>query len=127
ASQLMYSDDPTEFDVSREGKLTEKICGLFGKFGGIEFGVENISPVAYSVFSRNGKYRGIINLGDSPFRAERKTVAGAATDDAALEPVIEFASGRGNALVFEPHSISLYEVRYGGAEKNEADSGKTRF
>lgn len=85
ASQLMFSDDAAHFaHGGAEEAFTERLVALLDRLGGREFGVRRLSPAeaegghgslralgrraadAYLLYSRDGAYRGVLNLGDEP-------------------------------------------------------------
>lgn len=61
-SQIMYSDDPGKSNSKEEIKLTEEIIKIFEKYKNEEFGIKPVRENIYEIFSRNQKYKGIINL-----------------------------------------------------------------
>ena len=69
-SQIMISDDPSEFGQEAGGGLTEEeftreLLSWYDRLGNREFGVERYSPSnpdIYRFFSRDGKLYGFINL-----------------------------------------------------------------
>jgi alpha-galactosidase len=106
ASQLMFSDDTHEFGERAETAFTARVVDLFDALSGGDYGVERIvadRPLRdlYSVFSRDGRLRGIVNLSDKPWiePAERWDPAKA---------LVLRAARSGDRLAFEPRSMSLF-------------------
>ena len=60
-SQFMYSDDPGKAG-SYEIELTKKILDFIKPYDGEEFGIKMIKEDVYEIFSKSGKYTGMINL-----------------------------------------------------------------
>lgn len=67
ASQIMYSDDPSEFKVPESTSFTEHIVSLYQRFSNEEFGLVNNTMDTYFIASKSQKYCGIINLSDNPY------------------------------------------------------------
>ena len=103
ASQIMFSDDTHDFGESRELAFTERLVGLFDALAGREYGAERAAPEVYSIFSRDGRVRGVANLGEAPWSARGY--------DAAQALVLHAAQAGDGALAFAPRSISLFENR----------------
>ncbi len=64
-SQYMYSDDPGNAG-QYEKELTEKILAFNSKYQDEEFGITQISDDFFEIYSKSGKYKGFINLGNKP-------------------------------------------------------------
>lgn len=117
ASQIMHSDDPVHFDSEKEGAFTRKILGFYKLFENEDFGVENRDSTSYFIFSKsrdsqNPKYTGFINLGEKPINIERTELISRFNDRPEnLETVIEYGNRNGEIFTFEPHSISIYEIK----------------
>ena len=104
ASQLLMSDDPSEFGVERaeaaggsanathaagaeagglsEPEFTRELLALFEKLGTRDFGVERYSlsnPDIYRFFSRDGDLHGLINLSDRTQVLETESPSGEST------------------------------------------------
>ena len=60
-SQLMYSDDPGK-EGEDEKLLTKVILDFAEKYQDEEFGLKQTEEDVYEVFSKSGKYKGVINL-----------------------------------------------------------------
>jgi alpha-galactosidase len=102
ASQIMFSDDTAEFGDPAEAAFTARIIALYDALSGREYGAERVSAGkrdVYSVFSRDGSVKGIVNLSDHPW-----TAAGFDPSKA----LVLRASRVEGALAFEPRSISLF-------------------
>jgi alpha-galactosidase len=102
ASQIMFSDDTREFGEEGERAFTARIIALYDRIGRREFAAERSARDVYALASRDGAIRGIANLSDSGWKGPGFDLARALV--AHVEPV------RGGGLVYEPHSISLYET-----------------
>ncbi|WP_407426442.1 glycoside hydrolase family 36 protein [Treponema sp.] len=112
ASQIMHSDDPVHFNNEKEGGFTDKITSLYKTFENEDFGVENRDSVTYFIFSKNEKYAGFINLSEKPVYIERcELVSRFKERPENLETVVEYAERTNEGFIFEPHSISIYEVK----------------
>lgn len=112
ASQTMHSDDPVHFDAEKEGAFTKKIEQLYKLFEDEDFGVENRNATSYFIFSKNGKYTGFINLGDEPVYIERiELLSRFSAKSENLESVVDYADRTSEGFTFEPHSISVYEMK----------------
>ena len=117
ASQIMHSDDPVHFDSEKEGSFTKKICSLYEQFGEEDFGVENKTSLCYFIFSKNRdsenpKYTGFINLGEKPVYIDRSELVSRFSKRVEnLEAVVNYGEKTDEGYIFEPHSISLYEVK----------------
>jgi alpha-galactosidase len=103
ASQIMFSDDAHEFGA--EAAFTARMIGLFDRLAGGEYGAERMSAEGvdrdvYSIFSRDGRVRGIANLSDKPWKASGYDPAKA---------FLLHATRAEGSLAFDPHSISLFE------------------
>ena len=61
-SQFMYSDDPGKAGKDEE-IISNNILAFSQKFQNEEFGITQISSDVYKIFSKSGKYKGIIDLG----------------------------------------------------------------
>ncbi len=110
ASQIMFSDDASEFGT--EASFTERVVALYDRLEGLEFGAERLSPGAggcsgadlYRVFSRDGRIRGWINLGD-----RRAPVAGPEAEWARIaERIVLGGRFDADGIALEPRSISLF-------------------
>jgi alpha-galactosidase len=78
ASQIMFSDDPSEFGRDEEGRsrgkpclgekdFTEELLSLYDRLRGHEFGIERLdgpSRELYRFFARDGAIFGCVNLSD---------------------------------------------------------------
>jgi alpha-galactosidase len=102
ASQIMFSDDTHEFGGAEEAAFTSRIVGLYDRLAGGDYGAERIEKDLYSIFSRDGKLRGIVNLSDRP-RA-------AAGFDRAKALVLHAEGAEGGKLALAPRSVSLFEA-----------------
>jgi alpha-galactosidase len=100
ASQIMFSDDAHEFGEAGEAVFTARTVGLFDRLSGGEYGAERIARDVYSVFGRDGRIRGVVNLSDGSYAA-------AGFDPA--KAIVMHAARAGVELAFEPHSISIFE------------------
>jgi alpha-galactosidase len=101
ASQLMFSDDTHEFGEDGEAAFTARVVGLYDRLTGGEYGAERIEKDVYSVFSRDGRVKGVANLSEKRFRAG---------GFAGLKAIVAHAeSAGGGTTAFAPRSISLYE------------------
>lgn len=121
ASQLMFSDDAAHFaSGGAEEAFTERLVELLERLGGREFGVRRLSPAeaqggygslkalgrrapdAYLIYSRDGAYRGVLNLGDEPLAvAGDWGRAASALRDGRL-PDGRFAGRSASLFEFEP-------------------------
>jgi alpha-galactosidase len=101
-SQLMFSDDPAEFGEAREVEFTRRIVGLFDELSGGEYGAERLARDVYSLFSRDGRVRGVANLSNRPW-------AGSGYDSA--QALVLHAERSGDSLAFAARSISLFSTR----------------
>jgi len=105
ASQIMFSDDPAKFGSPGESDFTKRVVELYDSLAGGEYGAERIlgergvAEDVYSIFSRDGRLRGIANLSDRPW------AAGAYDPSRAI---VLHAERAGPGLTFEPRSISLF-------------------
>jgi alpha-galactosidase len=102
ASQIMFSDDAGEFGDPAERALTERMVALYDRLSGREYGAERVGRFVFSVFSRDGKLRGIANLSERVFEAPEGKYSGGAA-------LVEHAERSGGLVRFAPHTISLYE------------------
>jgi alpha-galactosidase len=64
-SQLMFSDDTQDFGEGGDAVFTARVVGLYDALAGGEYGAERIARDVYSVFSRDGRVRGIANLANA--------------------------------------------------------------
>ncbi|WP_191014569.1 glycoside hydrolase family 36 protein [Treponema zioleckii] len=117
ASQIMHSDDPVNFNTQNEGYFTSMVETLYEKFEGEEFGHVNKTSTEYFIFNKKGTFTGFINLGDEKVRVKKSDLRlanGTVPPEANLSRVVEFGSreieGEIESFVFEPHSISIYEI-----------------
>lgn len=62
-SQLMYSDDPGKEDAE-EKMMTKILIDYAEKYENEEFGITQTAEDFYKIFTKSGKYHGIINLKD---------------------------------------------------------------
>jgi alpha-galactosidase len=100
ASQIMFSDDTQEFGEPEEAAFTARVVGLYDSLADREYGAERVGPDVYSIFSRDGRVRGVVNLSNRPWSASGY--------DPAEALVLHAARGEG-ALAFEPRSMSVFE------------------
>jgi alpha-galactosidase len=100
ASQIMFSDDTHDFGTPAELAFTARIVALFDRLSGREYGALRLAKDIYSIFSRDGRIRGLANLSTRPFRA-----TGYDQD----RSIVLHAERDGDALSFDPRSISLFE------------------
>jgi len=103
ASQVMFSDDASGFGA--EAAFTERLVALYDRLGGREFGAERLGPDLYRVFSRDGRVRGWINLGDRPALVAAAEAAAAE----GMEALVRCASPGPRGLALERRSIALFE------------------
>ena len=100
ASQIMFSDGADDFEDPLVVAFTNRIIDLFDRLAGRRFGVLRIGRDLYSLFAEDGAISGIVNLSDQarpgPDRDGKKAIV-----------AHTYQSSRG--LLFEPHSISLFE------------------
>ena len=66
-SQLMYSDDPESSCSEEEVALAKEIVDFQKKYSDEEFGLCNRTEDIYEIFSKSGKYKGIIDLKKTEF------------------------------------------------------------
>ena len=64
-SQFMYSDDPGKAGVA-EKLMTQKILDFAEKYRNEDFGITQITDDFYKIYSKSGKYNGIIYTGKDP-------------------------------------------------------------
>jgi alpha-galactosidase len=102
ASQIMFSDDTHEGMGESERAFTARVIGLYDRLAGREYGARRLARNVFSVESRDGRVRGLVNLTESAYRAPAASFPGAA--------IVEHASREGGGIAFEPRSISLYEA-----------------
>ncbi|HUX42977.1 MAG TPA: glycoside hydrolase family 36 protein [Rectinemataceae bacterium] len=107
ASQVMFSDDASTGDDPQALAFTKRVIGLYDRLAGLEFGATRIGRNLFSVFERQGRMTGWINLGDRP----RKV-----TDpDAALrriDPELPFHARRiSGGWIVEGRSITVFEEK----------------
>jgi alpha-galactosidase len=102
ASQIMFSDDTHEFGEASEAAFTKWIVALYDRLAGREYGAERIARDVYSLFSRDGRIRGVANLSN-------KAWAAAGYDPARSIVLHALALGSKGKLAFEPRSISLFQ------------------
>ena len=124
ASQIMYSDSPADAG-SAEADFTSQVLGLYSIFEGEEFGLVNCSSETYLIFSRSGKYCGMINLSEKPFTKYMDEILAqtfAATgrkpesDNLILKPVVDRCVVAGDLYTARKHTISIFEIQ---AEEGE--------
>lgn len=101
ASQIMFSDDPHDYGDPEESAFTARIVGLFDALAGRRYGAQRIARDVYSIFSENGRVRGVANLSGKPWKA--------AGYDRSAALVLRADAVEG-ALAFRPRSISLFET-----------------
>lgn len=121
ASQLMFSDDAAHFaHGGAEEAFTERLVALLDPLGGREFGVRRLSPAeaagghgslkvlgrrapdAYLIYSRDGAYRGVLNLGDEPVAVAGDWGRAAAVLRDGRLPDGRFAGRSASLFQFEP-------------------------
>lgn len=104
ASQIMFSDDTRGFGKAAEAAFTSRIVALYDRLAGREYGVERLFDEIYSIFSRDGRIKGIVNLSDGYYGGESFD---------ALKAIVAHADkeSRGSILI-EPRSIALYEADF---------------
>ncbi len=103
ASQVMFSDDPADFDPETEGAFTARISDLYDKIAGVEFAPERVEGLrdVFTARSRDGRFSAMLNLSErdafvpGPWAGERALLG-------------HFRPARDGAL-FERHSASLFE------------------
>lgn len=119
ASQIMYSDSPSDAG-SAEADFTSHILSLYSVFEGEEFGLVNCSSETYLIFSRSGKYCGMINLSEKPFTKYMDEILAqtfAATgrkpesDNLILKPVVDRCVVAGDLYTARKHTISIFEIQ----------------
>lgn len=124
ASQIMHSDDPTDFSMD-EADFTQHVISLYEKLDGEEFGFVNLKGDVYLIFSKNGKYCGIINLSEKPFNLRKSnfiqqvnfvTENNFNDDSAELIPVIDNCVNAGDLYTAEKHTLSIFEIVEGASE-----------
>jgi alpha-galactosidase len=102
ASQIMFSDDTHEFGGGGEAAFTARIAALFDRLAGGEYGAERVAKDVYSIFSRDGRVKGIANLSEHCYGTEGFD---------ALRAIVAHGEKAGSGTtLFEPRSISLYEA-----------------
>ncbi len=101
ASQIMFSDDAQAFGGPEEVAFTERIVGLHDRLAGRGYGAEYVERDVFRLFSRDGLIEGLVNLSDKSWRESADRWASA-------EPVVLNARRKGNHMLFEAHSISLF-------------------
>ena len=102
ASQIMFSDDTHEAPTASEAAFTARIIALYDRLADREYRAGRLAADVFEVESRDGKVRGLVNLSGSTFSLAASRFPG--------EAVVAHADRVGAELVFEPCSISLYEV-----------------
>lgn len=113
ASQIMHSDDPVKFDEGKEAEFTNKIFELYKKFENEQFGFVTIVRDVYVIFSRNGKYAGIVNLSGKKAQLEKSVITNlvpAAKTYCNFKPVVAHVQDKGTYFEAEKHSISIFEI-----------------
>ena len=119
ASQIMYSDSPSDAG-SAEADFTSHILSLYSRLEGEDFGLINCSRETYMLFSRSGKYCGMINLSEKPFTknmdeliAQTYAASGIKIegDNLSLDPVIDRCIIAGDLYTARRHTISIFEIR----------------
>jgi Alpha-galactosidase len=101
ASQVMFSDDAHEFGEKEEAAFTSRLVDLYDRLAGGSYGAQRIGRDVYSIFSRDGRVKGIANLSGRPWR------------QTGFDPGSAFllhASRVEGELAFDPHSLSLFEA-----------------
>lgn len=103
ASQIMFSDDASEFGP--EADFTGRIATLFDRLEDFEFGAERAGRDLYRLFSRDDRIWGWVNLGDGP-----AVVTGSEAERSQYAERIILRGVFGlEGLKLEPHSVSLFE------------------
>ena len=102
ASQIMFSDDTHEGVSESEKAFTRRVVSLYDRLDGREYGARRLASDVFEVESRDGGVRGVVNLTGSGYGMPAASFGG--------EAVVEHVSRVGGRIVFEPRSISLYEV-----------------
>ena len=102
ASQIMFSDGAEEVRTEAVRAFTARIIALYDRLAGREYGAELLAPNVYKVMSADGHLRGVMNLSDRPHEAGQAEYTGTA--------IVEHARRRSERVIFEAHSVSLYEV-----------------
>lgn len=114
ASQIMHSDDPAQFDVETEGKLTNHLIGLYEQFADEEFGVVNKTGNVYLVFSKSRKYCGIINLSENEVTITTEELLapmGSTSGEPILTPIVNHCmSVAQSTYSAQRHSISIFAL-----------------
>jgi alpha-galactosidase len=104
ASQIMFSDDASEFGSQGERAFTARIIELYDRLRKSEFGAERLDREVFSLFSRDGRYEGYINLRDSAYAVRDARAESLDPATAILCRASRIAGG----LALEPRSISLF-------------------
>jgi alpha-galactosidase len=104
ASQIMFSDDASEFGSPGERRFTASIVDLYDRLGRREFGAERLARGVFAIFSRDGLIHGYINLRSRSWLAREPQ---AASLDPATALVLHASKVR-RGLLLEPRSISLF-------------------
>ena len=102
ASQIMFSDNVSDFRDPAARAFSERIVALFDRLEEGEYGAERIARDVFSVFRRGGGVRGVANLSERPWSAP------SGLHDRG-RPILERASRSGGRTAFAARSISLYE------------------
>lgn len=127
ASQIMHSDDLIEFNIN-EQEFTQKIAGWYKALDKQEFGMETIEASMLVIFSRNGKYCGLINMSEKPFTRTKEEFIqsinyqlGLSLDAETVElkPVVENCLNAGDLFTAERHSISVFKIVQEAVDEEE--------
>lgn len=118
ASQIMHSDDPSDFSAD-DADFTEHVMKLYAEIEGKEFGLLNLTSEVYKVFSKDGTLSGVINLSEKPYTLKKNEfinqvnyIAGTKYDAESTElvPVVDNCFIAGDLYTSQKHSISLYRI-----------------
>ncbi|MBQ5401272.1 MAG: alpha-galactosidase [Treponema sp.] len=125
ASQIMDSDDTSDFSAD-DADFTEHVTNLYSQIEGEDFGLLNISPDVYKIFSRSGNFCGIINLSEKPHTLRKvelvnqvNYISGSHHDADLVElvPVVDNCVVAGDLYTSQKHTISVFKIaEAGGAE-----------
>ncbi|MBL8966401.1 MAG: alpha-galactosidase, partial [Spirochaetaceae bacterium] len=103
ASQIMFSDSAADSREPGAAAFTARTIGLYDALAGLEFGAERLERDVFSLKSRDGRVRGVANLGDRPYEAA------SGTHDRG-RPLVERLERGGGTARFAARSISLFEA-----------------
>ncbi|HAK68924.1 MAG TPA: alpha-galactosidase [Treponema sp.] len=121
ASQIMHSDDPVDFSPA-EADFTSTVTDLYSVLDGEEFGLVNYSSETYMIFSKSGRYCGLINLSEKPFTVSKEEmirqvneVSGSAyvNEKVELEPLIDNIVTADDLYTSTKHTITIFRILEG--------------